>query len=256
MVILSIYIFLIGLCVGSFLNVLLFRLDQKEGIIAGRSECPSCLKRLKWYDLIPLLSYLNLRGRCRYCKKEISYIYPLTEAVTACVITLYFWVNSFDFSFAVWFYLFVVIMFIALTFFDALYMILPDKIVLTAGVAVLVYDILFKRPELANLLLSGFIISLSFAIIYLVSRGEWMGFGDVKLVLVIGLILGYPLGLFAVIFSVWIAAIWGIFLMIFSRANLKTALPFGSFLSAMTIIFIIFENVIHQKANTILQLFF
>lgn len=224
--------------------------------MTGRSECPRCLKQLKWYDLIPLLSYLKLRGKCRYCKNEISYIYPLTEAVTASVITLYFWANGIDFSLESLFYLFIVIMFITLTFFDALYLILPDKIVFTSGAAVLAYDILFKQDELVNLLLSGFILSLSFAIIYLLSRGEWMGFGDVKLVLVIGLVLGYPLGLIAVVFSVWIAAIWGISLIIFNKADLKTALPFGSFLSAMSVIFIIFGNVIYQKINTILPFFF
>src|SRR3989344_8455424 len=82
-------IFFIGLCFGSFLNVLLFRLDKKDGIITGRSECIKCLKRLEWYDLIPLISYLILRSRCRYCRVRISFIYPLTELVTAFVITTY-----------------------------------------------------------------------------------------------------------------------------------------------------------------------
>lgn len=243
-------IFFIGLCIGSFINVILFRLDRKGGIMAGRSECPKCLKQLKWYDLIPLLSYFKLRGKCRYCKKEISYIYPLTEAVTASMVTLYFLANGFDFSFASWFYLSVIIMFIVLAFFDALYLILPDKIVFTAIGTALLYDVIFRRPELHNLLLSGFLFSLAFAIIYLVSRGKWMGFGDVKLVLAIGLVLGYPLGLAAMVVAVWTAALLGIILLLLKKATRKTALPFGSFLSASTIIFIIFKNVITEKIST------
>lgn len=210
--------------------------------MTGRSECPECLKQLRWSDLIPLLSYFKLRGKCRYCKKEISYIYPLTEAATAAVVTLYFFINGLDFSFASGFYLIVIIMFVVLTFFDALYFILPDKIVFTAIGAALAYDIAFRKPELYNLLLSGFVFSLVFAIIYLVSRGEWMGFGDVKLVFAIGLVLGYPLGLIAMVVAVWTAALLGIILILLKKATRKTALPFGSFLSASTIIFIIFRT--------------
>ena len=119
----------------------------------------------------------------------------------------------------------------------------------------LLYDIFFRFTQLSSLLLSGFLFSLGFAIIYLVSQGRAMGFGDVKLVLAIGLILGYPLGFFSVIMAIWIAALWGVVLMASKRANLKTALPFGSFLSVAAIVFIIFSKSIEENI-TIYKYFF
>ena len=248
-------VFIVGLCIGSFLNVIVFRLDRKTGILMGRSECSSCSGQLKWYDLIPLISYVYLRGNCRYCKAEISAIYPLVELTTGLAVFSYFWVNGLMFGSSDIFSLVFISLFLLLIFFDALYFILPDKIVFTAIGAALFYDVIFRRPDLYNLLLSGFLSSLAFAIIYLASRGEWMGFGDVKLVFAIGLVLGYPLGIFAMVVAVWTAALWGIILLLLKKANRKTALPFGSFLSAATIVFIIFENVIEEKINVIWQLF-
>ncbi|MDP3696575.1 MAG: prepilin peptidase [Candidatus Taylorbacteria bacterium] len=247
MAVFYILIFLVGLCVGSFLNVLLFRLDRKDGILMGRSECRNCLHQLHWYDLIPLVSYLYLGGNCRYCKAKISIIYPLVELTAGLAVFSYFWVNNPMFGISGTFPIVFIVLFLLLIFFDALYLILPDKIVFTAIGVALVYDIIFRKPDLPNLLLSGFLFSLAFAIIYLVSRGEWMGFGDVKLVFAIGLVLGYPLGLFSVMTAIWIAALWGVVLLLLKKATRKTALPFGSFLSASAIIFIIFQNVITEK---------
>ena len=248
-------IFFIGLCLGSFLNVLLVRLDKKEGIITGRSECPKCLQQLKWYDLIPLISYIILRGKCRYCRSVISPIYPITELVTALVVTLYFWSSGFYLGPSDIFAVFVLVSMIALLFFDALYLILPDKIVFMLSGTALIYGIFFKKPELINLLVSGFLFGSFFAILYIVSRGKWMGFGDVKLAFAIGLILGYPLGFFAIILAIWTAALVGVVMIVLKKASLKTALPFGSFMAGSTIIFIIFKNVIETKFSFVSNFF-
>ena len=247
--------FFIGLCVGSFLNVLLFRLDRKEGIINGRSECTKCLRRLEWYDLIPLASYAILKGRCRYCRSHISLVYPVTELITASVITVYFGVNGFYSGPLSVFAIFVLVSMIALAFFDALYLILPDKIVFMLGGGALVYNIFFRRPDLINLTVSGFMFGSAFAILYIMSRGKWMGFGDVKLAIVIGLILGYPFGFFSIIFAIWTAALVGIAMMVLKMASLKTALPFGSFMAGSTIIFIILKNVIEEKLSFVSSFF-
>jgi len=241
-------IFLFGLCAGSFFNVLLFRLDKKEGILTGRSECMNCHHQLKWYDLIPLLSYVYLKGNCRYCGAEISMTYPVVELIIALVFVLYFYVRGLAFNTNNIYDILIINLFLLLIFFDAIYMILPDKIVFTAISAALIFTVIFKRSELMSLLLWGFLFGLAFAIIYLVSRGQWMGFGDIKLALAIGLILGYP-GIFAIVLAVWVAAAWGIFLMIFKKADLKTALPFGSFLSGAAIIFIIFNEHLRTIIN-------
>ena len=242
-------IFFIGLCFGSFLNVLLFRLDRKKGIVMGRSECTKCLKQLGWYDLIPLISYLKLRGKCRYCQKPISVIYSLTELVTASAVTLYFGANGLYLGPSEIFYVFTLVLMVALIFFDALYLILPDKIVLALGGVAVIYGAVLRNSDFINLLVSGFSFGLAFAILYVVSRWRWMGFGDVKLAFVIGSILGYPLGFFAIIVAIWVAALAGVVLMALKKANLKTALPFGSFMAGSTIIFVIFKNVIEEKIS-------
>ena len=190
-----------------------------------------------------------LVGKCRYCKSRISPVYPMIELVMALVVTLYFWVNGFIWGQVVVYHLTLLVLLVSLIFFDLLYFILPDKITFSLAGLVLFYDIFFRRLELTTLFLTGFLLALGFGIIYLVSRGRLMGFGDVKLVFVVGLILGYPLGLFTVIMAIWSAALLGLGLILLQRATLKTALPFGSFLSAATIIFIIFGNTIEEKIN-------
>ena len=243
------FLFIIGLCLGSFINVLILRLDKKSGILFGRSECLKCHTQLSWLDLIPVVSYLFLLGKCRYCKSRISSIYPIMELTMAVVIVSYFWVNGFGWDLTVIYYLTLLCLLVSLIFFDFLYFILPDKIVFTLAGLAIFYDIFFRRLELTPLLLTGFLLAFSFGIIYLASKGRLMGFGDVKLVFTIGLILGYPLGFFTIIAAIWSAALLGLGLILLKRATLKTALPFGSFLSAATIVFIIFANSIEEYIN-------
>jgi leader peptidase (prepilin peptidase)/N-methyltransferase len=240
------FIGFLGLCMGSFLSVIVSRLDRKGGILMGRSECPDCHKILAWYDLIPVLSYVLLRGRCRYCSSRISIVYPLFELTSSLVFISYFLVNGLNLGIEDIYYLSLLVLLTSLIFFDALYLILPDKIVIPMALLAILYDIFFRRVELLNLLLSAFLFSLVFAIIYLISKGRAMGFGDVKLALALGLIFGYPVGFFSIIIAVWAAALWGLALVVTGKANLKTALPFGSYLSASAIFFIICGKIIEK----------
>ena len=242
----ALFIFLIGLSVGSFLNVVIFRLNTKGGILTGRSECPKCLKRLKWYDLFPVLSYVFLRRRCRNCHGKISPVYPLTELTTAFCLSLFYMVYQPTFKAVDFYYILIIILFVALIFFDYLYFLIPDKIVLPLIIIAILFNYFFRRPEFTTLLLSALIMGGIFAIIHLVSNGEWVGLGDAKLLFLIGLALGYPLGFLSMILSVWIAALVGIGLMLSGKANRKTALPFGSFLAGVSILIIIFQNEIQK----------
>lgn len=237
------YVFLVGLCIGSFVNVLLVRLGKKGGIFLGRSECPHCSAVLKWYDLIPVLSFILLKGRCRNCKKKISKIYPLVEIATACL-SLF---TVFKIGALSWFFLFnglIISLFFVLVLFDILYRTLPNKIVLLLLLAVLAKDFIFGWSNIKNLLFTALILGAFFAIMYLASRGRWLGFGDVKLVFIIGLLFGYPFGYLAITAAVWLAALIGIALMAANKAGLKTALPFGAFMAGASIAFIIFQNEI------------
>ena len=252
---LMVFVGLIGLVLGSFLSVLVSRLDKKEGIIAGRSECPNCFHKLAWYDLIPLLSFTFLRGKCRYCSHKISLVYPILEITMAVVIMTYFGVNGFALSVNDYYNIALIILFVSLVFFDYLYLILPDKVIIAIVVISLIYNFFYRSEDLGHLFIFGFLFALGFAIIYLVSRGRAMGLGDVKLAFAIGLILGYPSGLLVIILAIWAGALWGIGLMLLKKATRKTALPFGSFLSVATIIFIIFYNVIENQVNEIKYFF-
>lgn len=246
MVIIYLFIFLIGLCIGSFLNVIIFRLNKKAGAFTGRSECPKCGKQLKWYDLFPVLSYIFLRRRCRNCKSKISFVYPLTELLTAFFILLFYVFYKPVFGVADFFYLLIIVSFVVLIFFDYLYLLLPDKIILPLIILTILFNYLFRRSEFTSLLLSALVLGGIFAIIHIVSNGKWVGLGDAKLLFLIGLVFGYVLGLWVLMLSVWIAALVGIGLIILGKANRKTALPFGSFLAGVSILIIIFQNEVQK----------
>jgi len=246
------FVFLIGLSIGSFLGVIVFRLDKKSGILTGRSECFNCLKQIKWYDLFPILSYVFLKGRCRNCKSIISPTYLLLELTTALCFLLFYIFHQPIFGVEYFFYLLIVTSFVVLIFFDYLYLLLPDKIIIPIVFIIFLFNYFFRRPEFVSLLLSALVLSGIFAIIHVVSKGEWVGLGDAKILFLIGLVLGYPLGFISLLFSVWTAALTGIGLMMFGKANRKTALPFGSFLAGVSIIIIIFQNEIQKITNQFL----
>lgn len=231
---------------GSFLNVIIFRLDKKAGIFRGRSECRGCKNVLKWYDLIPIVSFLILQGRCRYCKKNISRIYPSVEIITAISFWAYFYFRGFTAGSI--YDLILISAFVALLFFDLLYFLIPDKIIFPLIVLALIYN--FTTPDFENRLATALVLSAIFAIMHIASRGRWMGLGDAKLVFLIGMVFGYPLGALAVLLSVWTAALIGAGLVATKKATLKTALPLGTFLAFSSIIFIIFQNEL-QKISRI-----
>jgi leader peptidase (prepilin peptidase) / N-methyltransferase len=246
-----ILIFIIGLCFGSFLNVLISRLDREEGMVTGRSHCPRCKHILAWYDLVPLLSFLYIRGKCRYCKSKISWQYPLVESITAILLVVLFRQSGMNLGAGNIYDAILVIGFLALAVFDYLYLILPDKIVFSLIALALTFNFIYQPEVFSENLLVGLVLALILGIIYLVSAGEWMGFGDVKLVLLIGLALGYPIAIAAVVSAIWLASIVGLVLVVLSRANFKTALPLGTFLSVATILSILF----YQDINLLLTIF-
>ena len=241
------FVIVLGLSVGSFLNVVLTRLGKKKGILLGSSECPDCKHGLRWYDLIPIVSFLALRGRCRYCKHGISWLYPTLEALTAILFVAYLYFRGLG-SLETMSDLLIISGLIAILFFDLREFIIPDKIVFPLIILAFVAGL--TSSDFAARLTTASIIALLFAILYLGSRGRWMGLGDAKLVFLIGLVLGYPLGMLAVLFSVWSAALVGIAMVMAKKASMKTALPLGTFLASSSILFIIFQNELQKNIQT------
>ncbi len=235
---------LMGLAFGSFFSVLLARLFTNEDFLWSRSHCPACRHVLLWHDMLPLASFLWLRGRCRYCKGILSWWYPALELIVATALVMFFWQYGFVFSWHVVAALVLMLGFLLLAFFDAQYFILPDVIVFPLMVIGVAEIFFIGQPSWLNALITGFSMAGLFAILHIVSAGRRMGFGDVKLVFLIGVSLGYPLAVFVVLASIWLATIVGVVLLVLKKATLKTALPFGSFLAGVAALSIIFSRLL------------
>lgn len=235
-------IFVVGLCVGSFLNVLVYRLeDKKRKSLNGRSFCPKCENKLKWYDNIPIFSWIVLQGQCRSCKKKISVQYPLVEISTGLIFTAigfpFFQIGEYmsltGINFIFW--LFFASSLIAIFVYDLKHQIIPDEIIYTVLIVGLVYvgvNTLFggNLPYLTDHLLSGLLTGGFFYSLAAVSRGKWMGGGDIKLVAFMGLVLGWQNVLVALYVAFILGAIVGVFALLSGEKKLGSKIPFGPFL--------------------------
>ena len=228
-----------GAVIGSFLNVVIFRSNTGKGI-GGRSACMSCSATLKWYELLPIVSYIVQKGKCRSCDAKISLQYPLVELLTALVSLAL--INMFLTSLASYMaYLLVFSLLIIITVYDLRHTIIPDWASYSLLIVVLAINLSGLSPRviagLGSYFLSsdfwiGPIIFSFFALLWLVSRGRWMGFGDAKLALGLALMVGYKLALSGLVLSFWIGAIVGIVLLLLRRGSItmKTEIPFAPFL--------------------------
>lgn len=245
-----IFIFIFGAIIGSFLNVVILRYNTGESVVYSGSRCFSCGKKLTWSELIPIFSFLIQKGRCRQCKSKISPQYPIVELITALVFCAIFWKlnHQFDFysvpSAAYWLAVFGSL--IVISVYDFRHQIIPDKIVY------LLIFLAFGHWLFADKSLSGFLVGAGFfgflGLLWLISRGRWMGLGDAKIALASGWLLGPFGGLIALFMSFWLGAISGIFLLIFApkKFKLESRIPFGPFLGLGTLIAFLFGNNILQ----------
>ncbi|MCU0285381.1 MAG: prepilin peptidase [Acidobacteria bacterium] len=230
----KIIIIIFGLVIGSFLNVVIHRLPREKSIVFPGSHCPSCDKPIHFYDNIPVISYIILRGRCRYCKASIPVRYPLVEIFTA----FSFWlVYYFYYPQMIVYGIFTIIflcLLIALALIDLEHQILPDELTIGGAVVFLVYA--FFNPMITpfNAIATALGSALVFAGIYFfylkVRKIEGLGQGDIKMMLLLGLFLGVDRLVIAVMLGSFAGLLVGIFLIIFKGKNLQLKLPFGTFL--------------------------
>lgn len=231
-----------GLIYGSFLNALLWRLPQQKGM-GGRSQCRSCNHTLAWYDLLPLVSFLTLRGRCRYCKEVISIKYPLVELSVGILLGLFFYIQDPLLSLETVLTVTGLLILVSLFFFDLFYFILPDVFIFPGIVLFGLYDVVrFSDPT--PYFMTALLAGAFFAILYTVSRGKQLGFGDVKLAVLLGLMLGYPLGFASIVGGIWLGAIISLILLALKKATRTDAIPLGAFLTLVAMIIIIFSREI------------
>jgi leader peptidase (prepilin peptidase)/N-methyltransferase len=234
----------LGLVTGSFLNVVINRLNLKEAL-TGRSHCPHCKKELQAIDLVPVISFLFLAGKCRYCGKLISWQYPIVEALTGLVFILIA-LKVGELNLTLLFYWVMAGYFIVIGVYDYKHYLILDKLIFPAlGLAVLfaLYMDVSSGCGLTCLTLSGIIgisiISGFFLLQHLVSKGKWIGFGDVKYGLLLGMVAGFPLSIFLVFTAYMSGAIVGVYLMLTGLKQRQSKLPFGAFLSFAAIIAIL-----------------
>lgn len=237
------FLTILGLMVGSFIGMLTYRLPR--GLpLSGRSFCDICKKKLSWFENIPLLSFLLLKGQCPKCKNKIGFRYPLVELSTAVLFVLVgiFWqnaapANDVAYQFkellglqSLFLYLLLLSFFVALFVIDLEFKILPDLLVF-ALLLVTCYLLLFlPSPLLFHHLLSGFIISVFLLSLFLLTKGHGMGFGDVKMAFVLGSILGFPESVVWILLAFLTGGVWGFILILTRKARFGQHVPFGPFL--------------------------
>jgi leader peptidase (prepilin peptidase) / N-methyltransferase len=241
-----VFVFVLGIFIGSFLNVLADRLPRGESAVKGRSHCEKCKKTLRWHDLIPLLSFIFLKGKCRYCRTRLSGYYPTVELMTGALfmLTAYLVLGNFQFSIfnfqlivSLIYSLFIVSCLIVIFFADLKYEIIPDKIVLSATTVSVLYLVFYNQNEILFHLFSALGACLFFLALFIGTKGKGMGFGDVKFAFLMGLILGYPSIIIGLYIAFLTGAIVGCIIVLWRRKKIfGTLIPFGPFLVTGTYI--------------------
>jgi len=243
----SLFVALFGALVGSFLNVVIARLPEEgASVIFPASHCPACKKEIAWYDNIPLVSFLLLRGRCRQCGARISWRYPLVESAMALMaLALY---QHFGLTILLPIYFLFCAALIAVIFIDFQHQIIPDVISLPG--IVLGFVLSFVNPfvtwqdAVLGIVFGGGSFYLVALVYYLITRREGMGGGDIKLLAMIGAFLGWQSLPFVVFGSSVMGVVAGVWAMVEQRKGGKTVIPYGPFLAVAGLLYLFFRQEI------------
>ncbi|ADL68795.1 Prepilin peptidase [Thermoanaerobacterium thermosaccharolyticum DSM 571] len=237
MFILYLLVFIFGTIIGSFLNVVIYRLPRNESLVYPPSHCTKCKNELKPYDLVPILSYMILKGRCRYCGDKISIRYPIVELITGLIyliLFIYFGISIKSLSYA-----FLASLLIVITFIDIEHKIIPNKIILTGLIAGAIFRVLMFNYGVWDYIVGFFLGGGVLLLISLLSGGG-MGGGDIKLMALIGLFIGWKLTISTLFIAVLLGAVGGIILIVLKIKTRKDYIPFGPYISAACIISILY----------------
>ena len=248
LIIIILFAFIIGAAVGSFLNVVILRLPAEgESIVFPASRCPKCLHDLQWYDNIPIVSFIVLKKRCRYCEAPISWQYPFVELVMALLsVALLF---KFGLTVMLPIYFLFSAALLAVIVIDFYHQIIPDAISLP-GIAI-GFVCSFFNPLVTwqqsglGLLIGGGVLYAVAAGYYLFTKREGMGGGDIKLIAMIGAFLGWQSLPFVIFGSSVLGAVVGIGAMIKQKKGGKTMIPYGPFLSAAALLYMFYREPIN-----------
>ncbi|MCS7281570.1 MAG: prepilin peptidase [Desulfobacterota bacterium] len=244
---LGVIIFLLGLAVGSFLNVCIYRIPRKRSILRPFSYCPSCGKTIRFYDNVPLLSFILLKGKCRECKSRIPVRYPLVELLTGVIFYSLYTTKGIGVESLV--FMVLLCLLIVISFIDLEFQIIPDLLSVGGMFAGFAFSF-FRNPHfhlkdaIYGTLFGGGVLFIIAYIYEFLAKREGMGFGDVKLLAMIGSFLGVRGAIFSLISGAFFGTILGIVLIAGYGKNLKYAIPFGPFLSLGAATFIFFGDTL------------
>ncbi|QCX34767.1 prepilin peptidase [Caloramator sp. E03] len=246
----GIIIFIYGLVIGSFLNLCIYRIPNNESISYPPSHCTSCGNKIKWYDLIPVISYIILKGRCRFCNEKISVMYPLIEAFTGILfVSLYYkyGLSFYFFKYAVFVSTLIVIGMIDLKTTDVYFNTIVFGIITGIAFTLLKFH---NNIILSNILGAAFSAGI-IALIVILTKG--MGWGDVEICFVSGLYLGFKLSIIMLFLSFVLGAIVGIVLIVLKIKSRKDFIPFGPFISIASIFTVFWgEKMINLYINKLM----
>jgi leader peptidase (prepilin peptidase) / N-methyltransferase len=238
-----------GIIFGSFYNVCIYRIPEKQSIANPPSHCYNCNTRLKPIDLVPIFSWIFLKGKCRYCEVKISSRYAIVELLTGILFALTY--TTFKNEFTTIYYMFLISLLIIITFIDLDHYIIPDILVLIGSITVIVvnflgYGVPFTDGLKGAIFAGGGVLVVTLVIEYIVKK-EVMGGGDIKLYAMIGLFLGTKLSLLTILISIYIGGAYGIIFIIYNRIKNKefnSMIPFGPFISIAAVISMLYGNQI------------
>lgn len=249
----AVFIIILGACMGSFFSVVICRVRSgQKGILFGRSNCPDCKKILNPKNLIPVISYIIQKAKCSHCEKKISAIYPSLEIVTALLFLLAYLLSPFNTLYLI--ILLLIFSGLSLIFFyDVLYQEIPDRFSIPTIILSLV--LIFLNPDLSiqDALIGALIPTIFFGLQFALSKGTWIGGGDLRLGIIMGLLLGTKNVIVALFLSYILGAVLSVFLIASKKLNKKSQIAFGPFLIIGTIITLFYGNqIIETYLNLIL----
>ena len=247
----------LGLFIGSFLGVVVDRFGTGQSSIFGRSVCDHCKKKLGVFDLIPVVSYLLARGSCRHCKTKLSLRYPLIECATAFLFVMTSWhltqILFLPIGFTVshfWMFLLRDLIFVSLLLvlflIDARHGVLPDRFTIPGIVLITLINLWLGIP-LATILIGGLVVGGFFAVQFIVSKGTWVGGGDIRLGALLGVMFGLAQGILALMIAYILGALFAVYLLSKKKAGMKSELVFGPFLAIAGWIVLFFGTFLGQK---------
>lgn len=231
-------IFVFGICIGSFLNVVIWRVPNKLSFVNGRSFCPKCNEQIKSYDLIPILSFLLLGGKCRKCHSKISFRYPLIEFVVGLLYVFSFYTLGFTIGAILVCALVSILVCVTMVDFDT--MEIPDGFNLALIIPAIAAIFVFPDVSIASRVIGFLAVSIPMFLIALLTGG--FGGGDIKLIAVCGFLLGWQNVLVATFIALVLGAIVGVYLKAINKIENNQPIPFGPYLCAGIYIAILFGN--------------